>query len=118
VAGSIPGNSFQEYRSELRVHVEGQLTLNGTFQILYVTLEEFGLAYVPENIAQRHIAKGRLKRVLAKWCRAFSSYHLYPQPDCQRTPAVALLAEVRIIVGRVQLKIRVSQGTKSVFGSK
>jgi DNA-binding transcriptional LysR family regulator len=29
----------------------------------------FGLAYVPEALAQPHTVKGRLKRVLEDWCR-------------------------------------------------
>jgi DNA-binding transcriptional LysR family regulator len=49
---------------ELRVHVEGQLVFNGTFQMLNAALAGFGLAYVPEDVAQPYISKCRLKRVL------------------------------------------------------
>jgi DNA-binding transcriptional LysR family regulator len=46
------------------VRVEGQLTFNGTFQMLNAALGGFGLAYVPEDLAQPYLAKGRLKRVI------------------------------------------------------
>jgi DNA-binding transcriptional LysR family regulator len=36
----------------LRVHVDGQLTFNATFQMLKAALAGFGLACVPESIAQ------------------------------------------------------------------
>jgi DNA-binding transcriptional LysR family regulator len=49
---------------ELKVRVEGQLVFNGTFQMLNAALAGFGLAYVPENVAQPHLAKRRLMRVL------------------------------------------------------
>jgi len=75
------------------VHVEGQLVFNGTFQMLNAALAGFGLAYVPEDVAQPHLAKGRLKRVIEDWCPAYSSYHLYYPSRRQSTPAFALLVE-------------------------
>ena len=59
---------FEKDGHGLKVHVDGQLTFNGTFQMLNAALAGFGLAYVPEDIAQPHLAKGRLKRVLEDWC--------------------------------------------------
>ena len=35
-------------------------------------LAGFGLAYVPEDLAQPHLAKGRLTRVLEAWCPPYS----------------------------------------------
>jgi DNA-binding transcriptional LysR family regulator len=75
------------------VHVEGQLVFNGTFQMLNAALAGFGLAYVPEDVAQPHLAKGRLKRVLADWCPPYAGYHLYYPSRRQSTPAFALLVE-------------------------
>jgi DNA-binding transcriptional LysR family regulator len=57
------------------VRVEGQLVFNGTAQMLNAALAGFGLAYVPEDLAQAHLAKGRLERVLEDWCPPFSGYH-------------------------------------------
>ena len=75
------------------MHVEGQLVFNGTFQMLNAALAGFGLAYVPEDVAQPHLAKGRLRRVLDDWCPPYSGYHLYYPSRRQATPAFALLVE-------------------------
>ncbi len=78
---------------ELKVYVEGQLVFNGTFQMLNAALAGSGLAYVPEDVAQPHLAKGRLKRVLEDWCPPYAGYHLYYPSRRQSTPAFALLVE-------------------------
>src|SRR6516162_4868147 len=78
---------------ELKVHVEGQLVFNGTFQMLNAAVDGFGLAYVPEDVARPHLAKGRLRRVLDDWCPPYSGYHLYYPSRRQSTPAFALLVE-------------------------
>src|SRR5216683_1089415 len=91
--GGLYAWEFVKGGRELRVRVEGQLVFNGTFQMLNAALAGFGLAYVPEDVAQPHIAKGRLKRVLEDWCPAYSGYHLYYPSRRQPTPAFALLVE-------------------------
>src|SRR5262249_2004619 len=81
---------FEKDGRELKVHVEGQLVFNGTFQLLNAALAGFGLAYVPEDVARPHLAKGRLRRVLDDWCPPYSGYHLYYPSRRQSTPAFAL----------------------------
>lgn len=66
---------------------------NGTFQMLNGALAGFGLAYVPEDLVQPHLAKGRLNRVLEDWCPPFSGYHLYCPSRRQSSPAFALLVD-------------------------
>ncbi len=78
---------------QLRVRVEGQLTFNGTIQMLNAALAGFGLAYVPEELAQPHLAKGRLKRVLADWCPPYSGYHLYYPSRRQSSAAFGVLVD-------------------------
>ena len=39
------------------MRVDGQLVFNGTVQMLNAALAGFGLAYVPEELAQPHLAK-------------------------------------------------------------
>ena len=75
------------------MHVEGQLVFNGTFQMLNAALAGFGLAYVPEDVTQPHLAKGLLRRVLDDWCPPYTGYHLYYPSRRQATPAFALLVE-------------------------
>ena len=91
--GGLYAWEFEKDGRELKVHVEGQLVFNGTFQMLNAALAGFGLAYVPEDVAQPHLAKGRLKRVLKDWCPPYSGYHLYYPSRRQSTPAFALLVE-------------------------
>src|SRR5271165_565563 len=91
--GGLYAWEFGKDGRELKAHVEGQLVFNGTFQMLNAALAGFGLAYVPEDVAQPHLAKGRLKRVLEDWCPPYSGYHLYYPSRRQPTPAFALLVE-------------------------
>jgi DNA-binding transcriptional LysR family regulator len=91
--GGLYAWEFEKGSRELRVRVEGQLAFNSTFQMLNGAVAGFGLAYVPEDLAKPHIAKGRLKRVLADWCPPFSGYHLYYPSRRQHSPAFALLVD-------------------------
>jgi DNA-binding transcriptional LysR family regulator len=85
---------FEKGSRELRVRVEGQLTFNGTAQLLNGALAGCGLAYVPEGLVEDHVAKGRLKRVLADWCPPYSGYHLFYPSRRQSSAAFALVVEM------------------------
>lgn len=89
--GGLYAWEFAKGGRELRVRVEGQLVFNGTAQMLDAALGGFGLAYVPEDTVQAHLADGRLIRVLADWCPPYPGYHLYYPSRRQPTPAFALL---------------------------
>ncbi|HEY1933637.1 MAG TPA: LysR family transcriptional regulator [Acetobacteraceae bacterium] len=91
--GGLYAWEFARGKRELKVHVEGQLVFNGTFQMLNAALEGFGLAYVPEDLVEAHVARGRLLRVLEDWCPPFSGYHLYYPSRRQSSPAFALLVD-------------------------
>lgn len=91
--GNVYSWEFEKGSRELRVRVEGQLTFNGTAQLLNGALAGCGLAYVPEGLVQPHIAKGRLKRVLEDWCPPFSGYHLWYPSRRQSSAAFALVVE-------------------------
>jgi DNA-binding transcriptional LysR family regulator len=84
---------FEKSGRELKVRVEGQLVFNGIFQVLDAAAAGLGLAFVPEDIAQPYLAKGRLKRVLEDWCQPWSGYHLYYPHSRQSSPAFALLVD-------------------------
>ena len=91
--GGLYAWEFEKGGRELKVRVEGQLVFNGSAQMLNAALAGFGLAYVPEDLARPHIAKGRLKRVLEDWCPPYSGYHLYYPSRRQSSAAFALLVE-------------------------
>jgi DNA-binding transcriptional LysR family regulator len=91
--GGLYAWEFEKGGREIKVRVDGQLVFNGTFQMLNAALSGFGLAYVPEDLTQSHIAKGRLKRVLEDWCPPYAGYHLYYPSRRQSSAAFALLVE-------------------------
>jgi DNA-binding transcriptional LysR family regulator len=91
--GGLYAWEFEKGSRELKVRVDGQLTCNGSNQMLDAALAGLGLAYVPEDVAQLHLAKGRLKRVLEDWCPPFSGYHLYYPSRRQSSAAFALIVD-------------------------
>jgi DNA-binding transcriptional LysR family regulator len=91
--GGVYAWEFEKGSRELGVRVEGQLTFNGTAQLLNAALAGCGLAYVPEGFAETHVAKGRLKRVLADWCQPYSGYHLFYPSRRQSSAAFALVVQ-------------------------
>ena len=93
VHGGLYAWEFEKGGRELRVRVEGQLVLNATSQMLAAALAGLGLAYMPEDMVQPHIAEGRLKRVLEDWCEPYAGYHLYYPSRRQSSQAFALLVE-------------------------
>jgi DNA-binding transcriptional LysR family regulator len=91
--GGVYAWEFEKNGRELKVRVEGQLVFNNVALRLNAALAGFGLAYLPEDQVQTHLADGRLVRVLADWCPPFPGYHLYYPSRRQPTPAFALLVD-------------------------
>jgi DNA-binding transcriptional LysR family regulator len=84
---------FEKNGQELKVRVEGQLVFNNIAMRLEAALQGLGLAYMPQDLVQEHVAQGRLIHVLADWCEPFSGYHLYYPSRRQSSPAFTLLRE-------------------------
>jgi len=91
--GNVYAWEFERGSRELRVRVDGQLTFNGTGQLLNAALLGYGLAYLPEGMVQTHVDKGRLKRVLADWCQPYSGYHLFYPSRRQSSAAFSLVVD-------------------------
>lgn len=91
--GGIWPWEFEENGREIKVRVDGQLVFNYIYNVLEAAIDGLGLAYVPEDIAQPYIAKGRLKRVLEEWCPYWDGYHLYYPSRRQSSPAFVALVE-------------------------
>jgi DNA-binding transcriptional LysR family regulator len=91
--GGIYAWEFEKRGRGLKVRVEGQLVFNNIALRLKAALAGLGLAYLPEDQVERHVADGRLIPVLADWCTPFSGYHLYYPSRRQPAPAFALLVE-------------------------
>ena len=91
--GGLYAWEFEKGGRELRVRVEGQFVLNGTAAMLNAALGGLGLAYVPEDLVLKYLAKGQLKRILEDWCPPYSGYHLYYTSRRLSSPAFALLVD-------------------------
>src|SRR3954467_7932013 len=91
--GGLYAWEFEKGGRELKVRVEGQMTFNSAAQMLNAALAGYGLAYVPEGVVLAHLAKGRLKRVLADWCQPYSGYHLFYPSRRQSSAAFKLVVE-------------------------
>lgn len=90
--GLLPWD-FKKGRQELNVRVAGTWTFNGFHQVVTSALNGMGLAFVLEEVAQAHIAAGRLVRVLDSWCHVFRGYHLYYPSRRQPSAAFSLIVD-------------------------
>ncbi|MBV7572707.1 LysR family transcriptional regulator [Pseudomonas sp. PDM32] len=91
--GGLYSWEFEKNGQPVNVRVEGQLVFNNIAMRLQAALQGLGLAYMPEDQVQEHVAQGRLIRVLTDWCEPFSGYHLYYPSRRQSSPAFTLLRE-------------------------
>lgn len=92
-SGALYVWEFEEDEREIKVRVDGQLVFNNIFHVLDAALAGRGLAYVPEEVALPHIAKGRLQRVLEGWSPYWDGYHLYYPSRRQSSPAFVTFVE-------------------------
>jgi len=91
--GGLYAWDFEKDGQALKVRVEGQAVFNNTPLMLQAALDGMGLAYVPFDLMQPHIAAGRLAPVLEDWWPLFPGYHLYYANRRQLAPALALVIE-------------------------
>ena len=91
--GGLYAWELEKDGQELRVRVEGQLVFNSIFQVVNAAVAGFGLAHMPEDLAQPYLAKGHLVQVLEDWCPTWPGYHLYYPSRRQSSPAFALLVD-------------------------
>jgi DNA-binding transcriptional LysR family regulator len=99
--GAIYAWEFEKRGREINVRVDGRLVFNNVGLRMNAVLAGLGLAYLPEDQVAKHLASGRLVRVLDDWCPPFAGYHLYYPSRRQTTPAFALLADALRYRGNV-----------------
>ena len=80
-------------RPEVKVHVDGQLTLSGSYQCLKAAVSGLGIAFIPQDLADEEIAKGTLETALDEWNMPFPGFYLYYPSITQPSPAFALFVE-------------------------
>lgn len=91
--GNLYAWEFEKAGRKLEVRVEGQVTCNGAAQLMNAALAGLGLAHVPEDLVEPHVAAGRLVRVLADWCQPYSGHHLFYPSRRQSSAAFGLVVE-------------------------
>lgn len=77
----------------MRVRVEGPLIFNTIDLILDAAVAGLGLAYLPFNQVEQHLARGRLVRVLGEWTPPLPAYHLYYPSRRHQSAAFKLFVE-------------------------
>jgi DNA-binding transcriptional LysR family regulator len=92
-AGGLYAWEFEHDGQELRVRVSGQLTFNNSYAMIDAAANGYGIAYVPENIVERHIASGALVQVLDAWSPFFDGYFLYYPSRRQNLPAFKVIVD-------------------------
>ena len=92
-AGGLYAWEFAKGARDLKVRVDGQLTVNNIPMALRAARDGVGVAYLPDDLVRADLDAGRLVRVLADWCPPFPGYHLYYPSRRQPKPAFALLVE-------------------------
>ncbi len=90
--GLLPWD-FQKGRKVIKVRVTGQWIYNSSTPMLRAALAGQGLAFLPEDMALDHLAKGELVRVLDEWCQPYSGYHLYYPSRRQTSGALAVVVD-------------------------
>lgn len=92
-AGGLYAWEFEKDGQALRVRVHGQLTFNNSYAMIDAAVNGYGIAYVPENIVERHIASGLLVQVLDDWSPFFDGYFLYYPSRRQNLPAFKVIVD-------------------------
>lgn len=77
----------------IRVRPEGQLVFDMITSVLDAALAGIGLANLPLDDVEDHLAGGRLVRVLPDWQQVLPAYHLYYPNRRNPSPAFTLLAQ-------------------------
>jgi len=92
-SGALYVWEFARDGRELRVRVDGQLIFNTSYGQIEAALSGYGIAYVPENLVEGHLAAGRLIQVLDDWSPMFAGYYLYYPSRRQNSPAFSIIVE-------------------------
>lgn len=91
--GGLYAWELKKGKRSLQVRVAGSWTFNCVYPAMEAALAGFGLAYMPENLAQAHVAAGRLEHVLPEWFPTFPGLHIFYSNHRQASPALSLVVE-------------------------
>jgi DNA-binding transcriptional LysR family regulator len=92
-AGGLYAWEFAKDGQDLRVRVDGQLAFNSSRAMVDAALGGYGIAYLPEDLVDRHLASGELVQVLGEWSPTFSGYYIYYPSRRQNLPAFKVIVD-------------------------
>lgn len=92
--GGLYAWEFEKAGQEVNVRVEGQLTFNNSYAMMGAVLGGLGVAFVPNSIADPHVASGELILLLDDWSPYFDGYFLYYPSRRQNLPAFKAVLDV------------------------
>lgn len=92
-AGGLYAWEFAKRGQDLRIRVDGQLTFNNSYAMIDAVLHDYGIAYLPENLVERHIASGDLVLLLDEWSPPFEGYYIYYPSRRQNSPAFKVIVD-------------------------
>lgn len=85
-SGKLYRWEFEWRGEELTVEVSGALTLDDNELMAQAAVAGLGIAYIPQHVAARHLAEGRLVTMLSDWCPQIDGLCLY-YPGHRHVPA-------------------------------
>jgi DNA-binding transcriptional LysR family regulator len=91
--GGLYAWEFARHGEQVQAQVQGQAIFNTTPAMVTAALEGAGLAFVPEDLVQAHVAAGQLVPMLQDWWPVFPGYHLYYPSRRQSSPAFTLMVD-------------------------
>ncbi|MDG4719235.1 MULTISPECIES: LysR family transcriptional regulator [Thalassospira] len=84
---------FEKDGNEINVRVDGQITFNNSYAMMDAALSSIGIAFVPNSLADHHIAAGTLQLVLDDWSPFFDGYFLYYPTRRQNLPVFRVIVD-------------------------
>jgi DNA-binding transcriptional LysR family regulator len=84
---------FEKGKKSLSVAVSGPLIVDDLNLVIRAAIDGVGLAYMSEDNATPHLARGSLIRVLEDWCQPFPGFFLYYPSRRQQPAALAALID-------------------------
>jgi DNA-binding transcriptional LysR family regulator len=91
--GTVDRWHFLENGKDFEITVGGHVVTNDGAVLVDAALDGLGLAYVFENMVQRHVTEKRLVRVLDKYCPRFPGYYLYYPSRVNIAPKLKALVD-------------------------
>lgn len=91
--GGLYAWEFEKDGKEVNVRVEGQLTFNNSYAMMEAVLGGFGVAFVPNSLADEYIETGELILLLDDWSPYFDGYFLYYPTRRQNLPVFKVVLD-------------------------